>query len=102
AEWLEWRRQNTGFTDIAATQPEAAALSGDTEPEQVPARKATANLWNVLGVKPVIGRVFTEEEDEKEVQVAVVSYGTWQRRYGGSTKRYGFEDKLFTNMFATE
>ena len=42
AEWLEWRRQNTVFTDVAATQPEAAALSGDTEPEQVPARKATA------------------------------------------------------------
>src|SRR6266404_5471531 len=84
AEWLEWRRQNTVFTDIAATQPEAAALSGDTEPEQVPGRKATANLWSVLGVKPVIGRVFTGEEDEKEVQVAVISYGLWQRRYGGS------------------
>lgn len=84
AEWLEWRRLNTVFTDTALTQPADATLSGDSEPEQVPARKATWNLWSVLGVKPLIGRVFTEEEDEKGVRVAVISYGLWQRRYGGS------------------
>lgn len=84
AEWLEWRRHNTVFTDLAATQPEEATLSGDAEPEQVPARKTTANLWSVLGVQPVLGRVFTEEEDEKGVRVVVISYGLWQRRYGGS------------------
>lgn len=84
AEWLEWRRHNTVFTDIAATQPGAATLSGDSEPEQVPARKTTANLWGVLGVKPLIGRVFTEEEDLKGVRVAVISHRLWQRRYGGS------------------
>ncbi|MGH9672111.1 MAG: ADOP family duplicated permease, partial [Bryobacteraceae bacterium] len=84
AEYLEWRRHNTVFTDIAATQPGDATLSGDSEPEQVPARKTTANLWSVLGVKPLIGRVFTEEEDEKGARVAVISYGLWQRRYGGS------------------
>jgi len=84
AEWLEWRRYNTVFTDIAATQPGDATLSGDSEPEQVPARKATANLWSVLGVKPLIGRVFTEEEDEKGALVVVISHGLWQRRYGGS------------------
>ena len=44
AEWLEWRRHNTVFTDIAATQPADATLSGDGEPEQVPARKATCEL----------------------------------------------------------
>ncbi|MGH9657210.1 MAG: ABC transporter permease, partial [Bryobacteraceae bacterium] len=84
AEWLEWRRHNTVFTDIAATQPGEATLSGDTEPEQVPARKTTASLWSVLGVKPLIGRVFTEEEDEKGALVVVISHGLWQRRYGGS------------------
>jgi putative ABC transport system permease protein len=84
AEWLEWRRLNTAFTDIAATQPGDATLSGDSEPEQVPARKTTANLWSVLGVNPLIGRVFTEEEDEKGVRVVVISHGLWLRRYGGS------------------
>ena len=84
AEWLEWRRYNTVFTDIALTQPADATLSGDSEPEQVAARKATWNLWSVLGVKPLAGRVFTEEEDQKGVRVALISYGLWQRRYGGS------------------
>jgi predicted permease len=84
AEWLEWRRHQTVFTDLAATQPADATLSGDGEAEQVPARKTTANLWSVLGVEPRIGRVFTEDEDERGVRVAVISHGLWQRRYGGS------------------
>jgi putative ABC transport system permease protein len=84
AEWLAWRRDNTVFTDIALTQPAAATLSGDDEPEQVPARKTSANLWGVLGVHPLIGRVFTEDEDEKGVRVVVISHGLWQRRYGAS------------------
>jgi putative ABC transport system permease protein len=84
AEWYEWRRLNTVFTDIASTQPAEATLSGDAEPEQVPARRATGNFWSVLGVKPLIGRVFNDEEDRNGVRVAVISYGLWQRRYGGS------------------
>jgi putative ABC transport system permease protein len=84
AEWIEWRRLNTVFTDLAATQPWGATLSGDPELEQVPSRKTTANLWSVLGVRPLIGRVFSESEDEHGAPVVVISYGLWQRRYGGS------------------
>jgi predicted permease len=89
AEWLEWRRLQTVFTDTAATQPGDASLSDDGEPEQVPARKATGNLWNVLGVKPLIGRVFTEEEDVNGARVVLISHGLWQRRYGGSANVLG-------------
>jgi predicted permease len=89
AEWLEWRRLQTVFTDIAATQPVDATLSGDAEPEQVAARKATAGLWSVLGVKPLIGRVFTEPEDLNGDRVVLISYGLWQRRYGGSPRILG-------------
>ncbi|HEY1240538.1 MAG TPA: ABC transporter permease, partial [Bryobacteraceae bacterium] len=84
AEWLEWRRRNTVFTDIAASQPAEAALSGEGEPEEVRARKTTGNFWSVLGVNPLIGRVFTEAEDTNGAQVAVLSHGLWQRRYGSS------------------
>jgi putative ABC transport system permease protein len=84
AEWIEWRRLNTAFTDLATNQPGDATLSGDGEPEEVPARKVTWNLWSVLGVQPVVGRVFTEDEDNKGVRVVVISYGLWQRRFGGS------------------
>ena len=83
-EWSEWRRQNTVFTDIAASEPGDAALSGDGEPEEVPARKVTANFWSVLDVKPLVGRVFTENEDVTGARVLVISHGLWQRRFGGS------------------
>src|SRR5262249_8699499 len=82
AEFMEWRRLNTVFSDIANTQQADATLSGDGDPEQVPGRKVTWNLFNVLGVQPMLGRVFTEDEDNKGVPVAVISYGLWQRRYG--------------------
>jgi putative ABC transport system permease protein len=72
------------FTDLAATQPGDATLSGDGEPEQVPARKVTWNFWSVLGVHPMLGRVFTEEEDNQGIRVAIIGYGLWQRRFGGS------------------
>jgi predicted permease len=88
-EWLEWRRQNTVFTDIAASQPGSAALSNDGEPEELPARKVTGNFWTVLGVRPVAGRVFTEDEDVRGARVAVISYGLWQRRFGGSPDAIG-------------
>lgn len=83
-ELFVWQRENTVFTDIAGTQSGDATLSGDGDPEQVPARKATANLWRVLGASPLLGRVFTEDEDAKGVKVVVISYGLWQRRYAGS------------------
>ena len=82
-EWSEWRRHNTVFTDIAATQPERVTLSGD-EPEELSGRKVTGNFWTVLGVQPLLGRVFTEDEDVRGVRVAVISHGLWQRRFGAS------------------
>jgi predicted permease len=89
AEWIQWRQANDVFTDLASTQPGLAMLSGDGEPEQIPARKATWNLWSVLGVQPFRGRVFTEEEDTRGVRVAVISYGLWQRRFNGSADAIG-------------
>ena len=89
AEWEEWRRLNTVFTDLACSQPGDAILSGDGEPEEVRARKVTWNLWSVLGLQPALGRVFTEDEDEKGVRVVVISHGLWQRRFGGASDIVG-------------
>jgi predicted permease len=89
AEWAEWRRLNTVFTDLACSQPANAILSGDGEPEEVRARKVTWNLWSVLGLQPALGRVFTEDEDDKGVRVVVISHGLWQRRFGGASDIVG-------------
>ena len=59
AEWREWRRHNTVFSDIAATESGQAVLSNDGDPEELPSRRVTGNFWTVLGVHPHLGRVFT-------------------------------------------
>jgi predicted permease len=89
AEWIEWRRLNTVFIDLACSQPATAMLSGDGEPEEARARKVTWNLWSVLGVQPAFGRAFTEEEDDKGARVVMMSHGLWQRRFGGAADIVG-------------
>jgi predicted permease len=89
AEWIEWRRLNMVFEDLATTQPVDPTLSGDGEPEQIPARKVTWTFWHVLGVRPMLGRVFTEDEDNKGVRLVVISHGLWQRRFGGAADIIG-------------
>src|SRR5258708_4760861 len=89
AEWLEWRRLNSVFADLAITQSVEATVSGDGDPEQVPARSVSWTFWSVLGVRPTTGRVFTEDEDNDGVKVVVISHGLWQRRFGGSPEAIG-------------
>jgi putative ABC transport system permease protein len=93
--WQEWRRENSVFTDIAATRTALTTLSGDGEPEQIQGRRVTANFWSVLGAQTRLGRVFTEDEDTHGALVAVISHGLWQRRFGGSPDIIG--RKILTN-----
>jgi predicted permease len=83
ANWVDWRAQNTVFTDIAATRGRTASITGDGPPEQVFGRAVTGNLWTILGVQPAVGRVFTEAEEKAGTPLVVISYGLWQRRYAG-------------------
>lgn len=58
-------------------------LTGNGEPERVKTLRATASLFQTLGVKPLLGRTYTEDEDQAgKPHVAVLSYGLWQRRFG--------------------
>jgi len=81
--FIEWQKRNHVFTEIAATRGASANLTTDGAPEQVFGRRVTPNFFSVLGVKPLIGRVFTEEEDRTGAPVVLISYGLWQRRYLG-------------------
>src|SRR5258708_34642700 len=89
AEWLEWRRLNTVFTDLAISESVEATVSGDGDPEQVPARSVSWTFWSVLGVKPGAGRAFTEAEANKGVKVVGIRHARWQRRFGGMADSIG-------------
>jgi len=86
ANYFDWREQNHVFTDMAATRGRSVSLTGDGVPEQIYGLAVTPNFFSVLGVPPLMGRSFTDEEDRTAAQVVVIGYGLWQRRYGGSSE----------------
>ena len=68
AEWLEWRRLNTVFTDIAATQPATRHSRATASPNRCRRARSRWTFWSVLGVQPMLGRVFTEDEDARRAR----------------------------------
>lgn len=85
ANVYDWRARNHVFEEVAALRPIANFnLTGQNEPERLNGARTSANLFPVLGVTPLLGRTFTEDEDEiGHERVALLSYGLWQRRFGG-------------------
>ncbi len=82
--FADWKEQNQVFTDMAVFFDRAFNLTSDGEPEEVPVQFATTNLFSVLGTNPQLGRTFNAEEGGAgQPGVAVISYGLWQRRFGG-------------------
>jgi len=78
--------QQNAALEIAAYTGGGGIMSGRGEPERVFSPSATANFFSLLGVEPVIGRTFQPGEDKPGSQrVAVLTYGMWQRRFGGDT-----------------
>jgi predicted permease len=79
----DWKANNRSFTDMAATRFAGVSLTMDGPPELVVGRGVTPNFFDVLGVRPVLGRAFTIDDDRPGVNVVVISHSLWQRRYGG-------------------
>ena len=99
--FLDWRAQNQSFESLEATCAIATTLSGTGEPERLNARVATAGLFPLLGVNAVVGRTFLAEEDRPGgAPVALLSYGLWQRRFGGSREIIGKTIDLDTKPFS--
>src|ERR1700680_3837263 len=83
ANFEDWEKQNQVFTDLAGSRDRAGSLTGDGPPEMILGGAVTINLFEVLGVQPVLGRAFTEDDDRPGVNVIILSYGLWQSSYGG-------------------
>jgi putative ABC transport system permease protein len=71
----------TAFSSIGADQSLDFELSGDATPSVVQAARLTTSVFPTLGVAPVLGRVFTQQEDDSRAPVAVLSYALWVNRY---------------------
>jgi len=82
ANYLDWKAQSQSFDQLGLYRWWSPNLS-DEPPERVQGYLVTANFLDVLGVKPWMGRAFTEEENQPgKDAVAILTYGLWQRRFG--------------------
>lgn len=77
-------QQAKKFTSIAAYTEGGISLTGSGEPERVDGAWVSHNLFETLGVRPLLGRNFSPEEDQpKQESATMLSYGLWQRRFAG-------------------
>jgi putative ABC transport system permease protein len=87
--FLDWKKQNHVFTDVAAFEDVSFNLTGGNKPEEVAGQRVTTNLFSVLSVQPLRGRLFRAEEEQRGRAAVIVSYGMWQQRYGGDPALVG-------------
>ncbi|HTB18846.1 MAG TPA: ABC transporter permease, partial [Bryobacteraceae bacterium] len=84
--YRDWRRMNTVFEDLAAVTTQEVNLIGESAPERVKAALVTGNLFSVLGVPPLLGHSIGPADDRDGApRTVVLSYGVWQRAFGGDT-----------------
>ena len=84
ANLADWQQRNTVFTGIAGYNTSDLFLSGSGDPQRLRGLRATGNLFEVLGVRPALGRAFRREETfEGKERVAVLSFDLWQAQFLG-------------------
>jgi predicted permease len=100
ANWMDWREQSKTFEDIALTRNGVNYnLTGDGPAERVIGARATWNLTQTLGVEPMLGRMFTEEETRRDAKIAILSYGFWDRRFARDPKLIGRSVQLNGELY---
>jgi putative ABC transport system permease protein len=82
-------RDTHSFVNLGGYQYAGFEFSGNGDPAQVNAARMSGGVLPALGVAPLLGRVFTQQEDDQRQTVVVLSYSTWQSRFHGDPKILG-------------
>src|ERR1700750_2826548 len=78
-----YMRDTRSFSHLGGYRQRLFELSGTGDPAAVNATRMSGEVFAALGVAPMLGRTFTQQEDDEQQQVAVLSYGTWRSRFHG-------------------
>ncbi len=99
-DFVDYRDLSRSFSHMAAMETNSVNLTGDGEPVRVYGLKVSTSLFPMLGVEPVVGRVFRPEEEQlgKE-RVALLGEGLWRSRYGADPHIAGKQIEIDTQKF---
>jgi predicted permease len=89
-----YARNTHSFLSLGAYEQGEYELSGPVSPTEIGFSRINASVFRALGVSPLMGRVFTQEEDEGSAQVAVIGYGLWRSRFHGDAQILGAKIQL--------
>jgi putative ABC transport system permease protein len=90
AHYIDWRAETAVFESLAVAAGTSAILTDGGDVEQVPAGIVSPSYFQVLGVRPALGRVFTAaEEDPNAPRTVVLSDALWKQRFGGGRDAIG-------------
>jgi putative ABC transport system permease protein len=88
--YVDWRAQSSSFESLEATRGTTITLTGAGDPQRLNARMITAPMLPLLGINPRLGRNFRQDEDRAGgPPVVLLSYGLWQRHFGGANDVLG-------------
>ena len=89
----DWREQNSVFEELGGQIYESVNLTGVERPEHLHAASTTPNYFTIFGVRPLVGRTFiADDKPPGGHRVVVLSYGLWQRSFGGDRQVVGARD----------
>ena len=99
--FLDWQQRSRSFEAMAAYRTTSFNLTGSANPERLRGEMASSTIFPVLGIKPILGRTFTNDEDHKGgAPVAVLTSSFWKTRFGRDPHIIGrtltLDDKLYT------
>ena len=88
--FLDWKRQNTVFSAMAAETGGSVTLTGSDRPVQIQGARESASFFEIWGIKPMLGRTFAPHEDQPGKNLVVVlSHRLWESRFGANPKIIG-------------
>ena len=93
-EAVQYMRDTRSFSSLGAFTDSGHELSGSGEPVQINDTRINASVFTALGVSPLMGRVFSRQEDDGQAQVAVLSFQTWRSRFRGDPHIVGARIQL--------
>ncbi len=93
--YRDWKSASTSFENIGAYHFLSANLTGSGQPQRLDGLAITANLFHLLRVQPVLGRLFSSKEDLPEsLTELLISYGLWQSNFAGDPRVIGMTVRL--------